>query len=49
LAAITCVAFGVMAILSRAQRRPRPVVAVSTLIVVAYGLGAWLLYRLGNG
>lgn len=45
--AITCVALGVMAILSRAQRRPGPVVAVSGLIVVAYALGVFLLYRLG--
>ncbi len=49
LAAIICVAFGVMAILSRVQRRPGPVVAESALIVVAYGLGVWLLYRLGTG
>ena len=49
LAAITCVAFGVMAILSRSQQRPRRVVAESTLIVVTYGLGAWLLYGLGTG
>jgi cation:H+ antiporter len=47
--AITCVALGAMAILSRAQRRPGPVVAESALIVVAYGLGVWLLYRLGVG
>ena len=49
LAVITCVAFGVMAILSRFQRRPGPAAAESVLIVAAYGLGAWLLYRLGGG
>jgi cation:H+ antiporter len=49
LSLILCVAFGVMAILSRAQRRPGPAAAESTLIVAAYGLGIWFLYRLGAG
>lgn len=48
LSAIACVALGVMGILSRAERRPEPVMAESALIVVACALAAWLLYRLGG-
>jgi cation:H+ antiporter len=40
---VACVALGVMGILSRAQRRPGPVVVESALIVAAYAVGAWLL------
>jgi cation:H+ antiporter len=49
LVAITCVALGVMAILSRTRRRPDPAAMESALILAAYGFGAWLLYRLGAG
>lgn len=47
LVAVTCLALGIMAILSRAQRRSGPVLLESALIVAAYVVGAWLLYRLG--
>ena len=47
LVAVTCLALGIMAILSRAQRRSGPVLLESALIVAAYLAGAWLLYRLG--
>jgi hypothetical protein len=47
LIAVTCLALGIMAILSRAQRRSGPVLLESALIVAAYLAGAWLLYRLG--
>jgi cation:H+ antiporter len=49
LTAITCIALGVMAILSRTQGRRAPALAEGALIVAAYGLGAWFLYRLGTG
>lgn len=39
----SCVALALMAILSRARRRPRPVLVESVMIVVAYALGVWLL------
>ena len=47
LIAVTCLVLGIMAILSRAQRRSGPVLLESALIVAAYLAGAWLLYRLG--
>jgi cation:H+ antiporter len=48
LLAITCLALGITAILSRAQRRPGPAILESALIVATYVLGAWLLYRQGR-
>jgi len=45
LLAITCLALGITAILSRTQRRPGPAILESGLIVATYVLGAWLLYR----
>ncbi|MBI2162017.1 MAG: sodium:calcium antiporter [Candidatus Rokubacteria bacterium] len=47
LVAVTCLVLGIMAILSRAQRRSGPVLLESALIVAAYLAGAWLLYQLG--
>ena len=47
LVAVTCLVLGVMAILSRAQRRSGPVLLESARIVAAYTVEAWLLYRLG--
>jgi hypothetical protein len=36
-----------MAMLSRARRRPGPVLVESVLVVVTYALAAWLLARAG--
>jgi cation:H+ antiporter len=46
--AIACIALGAMGILSRARRRPGPVLVESVLIVVLYVAGVWLLYRAGT-
>ena len=43
-----CLSLALLAILSRARRRPGPVLVESVLIVVAYGMGAWLLARAGS-
>jgi cation:H+ antiporter len=43
-----CLALALMAMLSRARRRPGIVRPESVLIVVAYLLGAWLLARSGS-
>jgi len=48
LLAVACLALGIMAILSRAQRRPGPVRIESALIVLTYLLGAWALSRHGG-
>lgn len=44
---VICLALALMGILSRARRRPGPVLVESVLIIVAYVLGAWLLARGG--
>jgi cation:H+ antiporter len=43
---VICLALALMAILSRAQRRPGPVLVESVLVVAAYVVGAWALYGL---
>jgi cation:H+ antiporter len=48
LLAVTCSALGIMAILSRAQRRPAPVLFESVLIALTYLLGALALYLVGR-
>jgi cation:H+ antiporter len=42
-----CLSLALMAMLSRARRRPGPVLVESVLVVVAYALAAWLLARGG--
>lgn len=44
---IVLMALGVMALVSRAERRRSPVEPWSLLMVIVYGLGMGLLYRLG--
>jgi cation:H+ antiporter len=43
-----CLSLALMAMLSRARRRPGPVLVESVLVVVAYALAAWLLARGGT-
>lgn len=45
---VLCLALTMMAILSRARRRPGPVRVESVLVVVAYALGAGALFRFGR-
>ncbi|MBI3029686.1 MAG: hypothetical protein HYY64_09265 [Candidatus Rokubacteria bacterium] len=47
LLAVICLALALMAILSRARRRPGPVLVESVLIVCTYVVGVWLLSRRG--
>jgi hypothetical protein len=42
-----CLSLALMAMLSRARRRPGPVLVESGLVVVTYALAAWLLARAG--
>jgi len=42
-----CLSLALMAMLSRARRRPGPVLVESVLVVVTYALAAWLLARAG--
>jgi hypothetical protein len=44
----TCVALGIMAIPSRAQRRPMPAVFESALIALTYLPGGWARYGVGR-
>lgn len=45
LLAVICLALALMAILSRARRRPGSVLVESVLIVCTYVVGVWLLSR----
>lgn len=47
-AAVVAIALGMLAILARAQRRPAVVRIESLLILVAWGVAAWLLTRTGQ-
>ena len=48
LLAVICLTLGLMAILSRARRRPAPVMIESALIIGVYIVGAWLLSTMGT-
>ncbi len=48
LGAVVCIGLGIMAILARGAPRPRNLRAESVLIIAAYVLAAWALYRLGG-
>jgi cation:H+ antiporter len=45
---VICLTLALMGILSRARRRPGPVLVESVLILVVYALGAWLLAAPGR-
>jgi cation:H+ antiporter len=46
--AVACIGLGLMAIVARGAHRPRNLRAESVLIIAAYVLVAWTLYRLGT-